>query len=76
MKIRYFLLIATFVFQYGIAQDANAWFYIRANDTVFEPVFKGEQNQLIYVGDDSTLKEVLDRHKMILEIHKDSLTIL
>ncbi|MFT4669582.1 MAG: subtilisin family serine protease [Flavobacteriaceae bacterium] len=64
MKTHYFLLIAIFVFHYGIAQDTNAWFYIRANDTVFEPVFNTEKNELVYVGDDRILKEVLDRHKI------------
>ena len=57
-------MIVTCVFQYGIAQDTNAWFYIRANDSVFEPVFNTEKNELVYVGDDRILKEVLDKHKV------------
>jgi hypothetical protein len=64
VKIRYFLLIVTFVFQYGIAQDTNAWFYIRANDTLFEPVFRAEKDKLIYDGNDDTLKELLSKHKV------------
>jgi hypothetical protein len=64
LKIRFFLLIVTCVFQYGIAQDTNAWFYIRANDSVFEPVFRTEKGELLYVGNDEILKEVLDKHKI------------
>jgi hypothetical protein len=64
LKIRYLLLISICVFQYGIAQDTNAWFYIRANDSVFEPVFKAEKDELLYVGNDETLKEVLESHKV------------
>ena len=56
--------IAICFFQYGIAQDANAWFYIRANDSVFEPVFKAEKEVLLYVGNDTILKEVLKGHNI------------
>ena len=56
--------IAICFFQYGIAQDANAWFYIRANDSVFEPVFKAEKGVLLYVGNDPILKEVLKGHNI------------
>jgi hypothetical protein len=64
VKIRYFFLIATCVLQYGIAQDTNAWFYIRANDSVFEPEFRAEKGELLYIGNDEILKEVLDGHSV------------
>ena len=47
-----------------MAQDTNAWFYLRANETSFEPSFTNQKDELIYVGDDDILKEVLDKHKI------------
>ena len=64
MKIRYFLLIAICVFQYGIAQDTNAWFFIRANEASFEPTFRTEKGELLYVGNDEILKEAFGGHKV------------
>jgi subtilisin family serine protease len=64
LKIWYFLLFITSVFQYGIAQDTNAWFYIRANEASFELTFKAENDELLYIGNDEILKEVLSKHKV------------
>ena len=49
----------------GIAQDSNAWFYLRAKDSLFEPEFRSENEKLIYMGQDLRLKEVLDKYKII-----------
>ena len=42
----------------------RAWFYLRANDTLFLPSFKTEENQLIYTGNDARLKTTLENHKI------------
>jgi subtilisin family serine protease len=59
------LVILFFIFCFGslpiVAQD-NAWFYIRAKDSVFTPDFKHEGEELVYTGNDSILKLVLERH--------------
>ncbi|GHC61392.1 Subtilase family protein [Ulvibacter litoralis] len=46
------------------AQKEAAWFYLRATDTLVLPEFKSENEQLVYIGDDPKLKQVLDRHKV------------
>ena len=65
LKLRCLFLIFAFVFQYGMAQDTNAWFYLRANETSFEPSFNNQKDELIYVGDDEILKGILNKHTVL-----------
>jgi hypothetical protein len=48
-----------------MAQDTNAWFYLRANETSFEPSFNNQKDELIYVGDDEILKGILNKHTVL-----------
>ena len=41
-----------------------SWFYLRAKDTVFEPVFKRVDNLLVYDGEDELLKSVLSSYSI------------
>ncbi|MCF6307105.1 MAG: S8/S53 family peptidase [Flavobacteriaceae bacterium] len=54
----FFLFIIGMSFS-SLSQN-ESWFYIRAKDTLFNPEFKKENNKLLYIGDDSKLKAVLD----------------
>ncbi|NND88913.1 MAG: S8/S53 family peptidase [Flavobacteriaceae bacterium] len=47
----------------GLAQE-DAWFFFRANDSLFEPSFKTAEGLLIYDGSDQRLKNVLDRYRI------------
>jgi len=59
-----FLLILCVSF-FGLSQESDAWFYLRAIDTLIQPEFRTESDKLIYIGKDSRLKEVLDRHEIL-----------
>ena len=62
MKRILFLLCFLNVFM--AAAQSDAWFYLRAKDTLFEPTFEKLKDVLRYTGDDSVLNEVLLRHKI------------
>lgn len=64
MKIFSFLLFFFGIFFCGSAQETNAWFYLRANDASFEPEFRKEHGQLLYIGNDEALRQVLAKHKI------------
>lgn len=49
------LLASIFTVQ---AQQDEYWFYLRANDTLFEPTFIKNDKKLIYTGTDSQLSEI------------------
>jgi len=49
----------------GFSQGSTSWFYLRAKDTLFSPEFKTENDQLLYIGNDLRLKQVLDNHKIL-----------
>ncbi len=47
----------------GFSQEYS-WFYLRAKDTVFQPVFKKVDNLLVYKGEDEVLKSVLNSYSI------------
>ncbi len=61
-------LICIFIFisvsGIGLAQDTNAWFYLRAKDSLFNPTFSLEEGKMIYKGDDARLAAVLRNHSI------------
>lgn len=62
---RNFIVVFFLFFSLHSAYSQNrAWFYLRANDTLFQPSFENVDNQLIYKGNDVRLKSVLENHKI------------
>jgi subtilisin family serine protease len=66
--LRYkYQILALFVFLLGslpcFSQD-DAWFYIRAKDTVFNPEFKMERGKMTYQGTDQALKRIFDKYEI------------
>ena len=57
-----FSLMFTLSVLFSYAQSEDAWFYIRAKDSIFSPEFKNEGEILQYVGDDNTLAKVLKEY--------------
>ena len=47
------------------SQD-NAWFYLRAKDTLILPEFKSIKNQLIYDGSDNKLKNIFNKYHLFV----------
>ena len=45
------------------AQD-DAWFYLRANDTLINPTFEKTENGLRYTGEDRALAGILSNHSI------------
>ncbi len=62
MKRLLFLLCFLNVFLSTAQSDA--WFYLRAKDSLFEPAFEKVKDELRYTGDDEDLAAVLSRHKI------------
>lgn len=58
----FFLLI--FLSSFLANAQRDAWFYFRAHDTIFNPTFNKEGDYLIYSGDDTKMKSVLDKYKI------------
>lgn len=48
----------------AIAQQDEAWFYFRAQDTVFNPTFEKEGEFLKYLGPDEKLKKIFNRYQI------------
>lgn len=67
MKNSPFSLIVFFLITLGLhsamAQE-QPWFYMRAKDTLFNPVFEKKNDQLIYSGNDKILKAILEKYKI------------
>jgi len=42
----------------------DAWFFLRAKDSLFEAEFKTVDTKLVYQGNDSKLKDVFSRHRI------------
>ena len=53
-----------FTFGGPIMAQTDAWFYLRARDTLFEPTFKIIKDEIRYTGSDSILNDVLSKHKI------------
>ncbi len=49
-----------------ILAQTDAWFYLRARDTLFEPSFQKIKDEIRYTGSDSVLKDVLSKHKILV----------
>ncbi len=52
-----------------VSAQEEAWFYLRAKDTLFEPEFRTQNDTLFYTGNNKRLKEVLDEY-IILDFKK------
>ncbi|PHS62507.1 MAG: hypothetical protein COB12_10725 [Flavobacterium sp.] len=66
IKIAVVFLIA---FSFSMQSQVNSWFYLRAKNESFNPVFKEEGEKLIYTGTNSKLKSILNKYT-ILEFKK------
>jgi Subtilase family len=55
-----------FVLGGPIMAQTDAWFYLRARDTLFEPSFKKNNDEIRYTGHDSVLHEVFSKHKILV----------
>jgi len=59
------LLVVMALFFFGtITAQEEAWFYLRAKDSLTQPTFTSSGNQLKYTGNDSKLKRVLSRYQI------------
>lgn len=61
--MRIWILLVFFFFQLSasLAQE-EAWFFLRARDTLIEPEFKKSGGAMVYVGDDEKLRHVLENY--------------
>lgn len=63
MKFRLFLFFLLLV-SLGAQAQKEAWFYLRARDSTFEPTFRKTGDFLEYTGNDSRLKSVLKKYQI------------
>ncbi len=61
MRFPLFILIV-FLFVNPLISQENPWFYFRAKDTLFDPVFKKVGNTLVYAGNDKIMKSIFEKH--------------
>ncbi|MBV1924020.1 MAG: S8 family serine peptidase [Flavobacteriaceae bacterium] len=57
-------LLFIFLFTNSTYSQEYSWFYIRAKDTLFQPEFRTESDQIKYAGSNSELASILDRYKI------------
>lgn len=57
------IIILLFFFGSMTAQE-DAWFYIRAKDSLFSPLFVSEGTYLSYQGNDAKLKKILSNYQV------------
>jgi len=57
------LLLCSF-FNAILAQEQEAWFYLRAKDTLFNPRFNEENKTLQYIGEDTVFKNILEKYTL------------
>ncbi len=60
----YCTLIFLLISVTNLYSQEYSWFYLRAKDTVFKPVFKKVDNLLVYDGEDEALKSVLSSYSI------------
>ena len=60
----YITLVFLLISITNLYSQEYSWFYLRAKDTVFEPVFKKVDNLLVYDGEDEKLKSVLSSYSI------------
>ncbi len=64
--MRYYLFLALVCFgAANVFSQENPWFYLRANDSLFEIAFDKIDGGLKYTGNDTKLKNILDEHHII-----------
>jgi len=65
MKIWTFLLLACMILTpLSIGAQNEAWFYLRAKDTLFNPTFQTEEENIRYVGNDQILAGILENYSI------------
>ena len=69
MKLYFFILLFFITSFSSLISQEYSWFYLRANDTLFEPEFKRVDNQLFYIGNDIKLKSIFNEY-VIYEFKK------
>ena len=62
MKRLGIIIILLFGLQSDCFSQEYSWFFIRARDTLFQPEFRKDTNQLKYTGNDSDLASILDQY--------------
>lgn len=62
--MRFWIVIVLLFITVSAEAQEDAWFYFRARDTVFTPPFEKSGEYLVYSGDDSSLRKVLDRYQI------------
>lgn len=64
IKNLYLFVLCLLAFFKVEAQVNESWFYFRAHDTVFNPLFKQKGDCLVYSGNDLKLKSVLKNYRL------------
>lgn len=61
----YFLVATLLATSSLLAQQKEYWFYLRANDSLFEPTFiKNEKELLTYTGEDKKLAQLIEPYRI------------
>jgi subtilisin family serine protease len=58
------MILILFGLQSNCFSQEYSWFFIRAKDTLFQPEFRKDSDQLKYAGSDSELTSVLDQYNI------------
>ncbi len=58
------VLFAVLCMPWNVIHGQDAWFYLRAKDTLFSPSFQEGQGPMVYAGGDEELRDVLGRYKI------------
>jgi len=63
---RFFIVFLSFYLYtiVGFSHESEAWFYIRAKDTLFNPRFNEENNTLQYIGEDAVFRNVIEKYTL------------
>ena len=64
MKRIVIMILILFGLQSNCFSQEYSWFFIRAKDTLFQPEFRKDSDQLKYAGSDSELTSVLDQYNI------------
>ncbi|MBL4662665.1 MAG: S8/S53 family peptidase [Flavobacteriaceae bacterium] len=64
MESKLFIIVALFIICGGITAQNDAWFYLRAKDTLVAPSFHEINDELQYTGSDEVLASVLSKYKV------------
>ena len=60
----YSCIIFFYISVSSVFSQEYSWFYLRAKDTIYQPIFKEVDNLLVYEGEDEILKSVLSSYSI------------